>query len=178
MTDSPGLSVGSRAPDVTAPLVDPDGTVSEASLSTLYAERPVLLVFYTNDFTPDCIEEWCSFRDYDWFTTGETVRIVGVSKSRVSTHRRFIDHLSLSFPLYADTDLVIADAYDVVYRVFKLVKRAHRSCFLVDTDGIIRYRWLADHPIDPTRETPPVDEIHEAIVHELGEPDPKTFGFG
>lgn len=177
MTGSPGLSVGSRAPDVTAPLVASDGTVSEVSLSALFTNRPVLLVFYTNDFSPDCIKEWCSFRDYDWFATDETVQIVGVSKSRVSTHRKFIDYLDLSFPLYADTDLAIATAYNVVYRAFKLAKRPHRSCFLIDSDGRIRYRWLAEHPIDPTRDTPPVSEIHDAITRELGEPETETFGF-
>ncbi len=177
MTGTRGLTVGQEAPEFTAPLVTPSGAIEPTTLSALLDDRPVLLAFYTNDFTPDCISEWCAFRDYDWFATGEQVQVVGVSKSRPATHRRFIDHLGLSFPLYSDTDLSIAEAYDVRYRAFKVVPRAHRSCFLIDTDGVIRYRWLADDPIDPTRDTPPMAALHEAVVEHIGEPENETFGF-
>lgn len=60
-----GLPVGGDAPTVTGTLVGPDGDESEVPLSALYAEDPLLLCFYTADFSPDCIEEWCSFRDFD-----------------------------------------------------------------------------------------------------------------
>ncbi|USZ69266.1 redoxin domain-containing protein [Halorussus salilacus] len=176
MSDSRGLAVGERVPDVTETLVRPDGDRAEATLSELYDEKPVLLSFYTNDFSPDCIEEWCSFRDYDWFASGDDVRVVGVSKSRPYTHRKFIDYLDLNFPLYADTDLAISDAFGVTYRVFKVAARSRRSCFLVDTDGVVRYKWVGEHPLDPTRDTPPVADVHEAIVEEFGD-DPETFGF-
>lgn len=174
---SDGLSVGTRAPSVSAPLVRPDGETTTVPLESLYSDRPILLTFYTNDFSPDCIEEWCSFRDYEWFTPDTRVDIVGVSKSRISTHRKFIDRLDLSFPLYADTDLTMAEAFDVKYRVFKLIPRARRSCFLIDRDGIIRYKWLAEHRLDPTRDTPDLDELRSAIERELGTADPDTFGF-
>jgi peroxiredoxin len=59
-----GLNVGDPASDFTAPLVSPEDGVEEVSLGSLLADRPVLLCFYTNDFSPDCIDEWCSFRDY------------------------------------------------------------------------------------------------------------------
>lgn len=173
---SEGLSVGTQAPSVSATLVRPDDRVEPVALESLYADRPVLLVFYTNDFTPDCIEEWCSFRDYDWFATDQRVDVVGVSKSRPGTHRRFIDRLDLSFPLYADRDLAMADAFDVTYRVLKLFRRSRRSCFLIDTDGVVRYKWLAEHRIDPTRATPDMDELRSAIEAELGTVAADSFG--
>jgi peroxiredoxin len=171
-----GPEVGDSVPDFTAPLVTTEGDVAETSLDSLLADRPVLLCFYTNDFTPDCIEEWCSFRDYQWFSTSDQVQVVGISKSRASTHRRFIDYLDLTFPLFSDRDLSVAEAYDVKYRTFKLVPRSRRSCFLIDEDRTVRYRWIGDHPIDPTRDTPDVYEIHEAIREEFGEPEVETFG--
>lgn len=177
MSSSDGLDVGSVAPEFTAPLVRADGTTEDVALSTLLADRPVLLAFYTNDFSPDCVDEWCSFRDYDWFTSGEQVQVVGISKSRPYTHRRFIDHLDLNFPLYSDRDLAISAAYGVKYRLMKLLPRARRSCFLVDGEGVIRYKWVGEHPLDPSRDTPPVGEIHEAITDELGGPESETFGF-
>ncbi|WP_049971480.1 redoxin domain-containing protein [Haladaptatus cibarius] len=176
MSDSGDLSVGYVAPEFSAPLVTSNGEVTDTSLSSLLADGPVLLSFYMNDFTPDCIEEWCSFRDYDWFASGDHVQVVGISKSRPKTHRRFIDHLGLQFPLYTDENLEVADSFGVKYRTFKVVNRAKRSCFLIDQDRTIRYVWVGNHPIDPTIDTPPLSEIHEAIVDTFGS-EPETFGF-
>jgi peroxiredoxin len=177
MDDSSGVGVGEQVPDVSETLVSPDGDASETALSELLAEGPVLLTFYINDFSPDCIREWCAFRDYDWFTSNDAVQVVGASKSRPFTHRKFIDHLDLQFPLYADTDLSLASAFGVSYRAFKVVPRSRRSCFLLDTDGEVRYKWVGEHPLDPTRDQPPIGEIHEAIAEEFGGEGPETFGF-
>jgi peroxiredoxin len=175
-TDSSiGLVVGAEAPDFTAPLVRPDGDTEAVALSALLEDAPVLLAFYTNDFSPDCVTEWCSFRDDAWFDAGKHVQVVGVSRSRPYTHRRFMEYLDLPFPLYSDTDLAITEAYQIWYRLFKILPRARRSCFLVDQERRIRYRWVAQHPLDPTRETPSMREIRTAIENEL---NASEFEFG
>lgn len=176
MGSSNGLAVGETVPDLSETLVRPGGETAETSLSSLWADSPVLLSFYTNDFTPDCLSEWCSFRDYDWFNSTDDVQVVGVSKSGVPTHRWFLDFLDLNFPLYADTDLTLTKAFDVYYRAFKVAPRSRRSCFLLDTDGVVRYKWVGEHPVDPTRDQPPISEIHEVIVEEFGENESETFG--
>jgi peroxiredoxin len=168
MSNANGLSVGATAPDFSATLVRPEGDSPEVALSTLLDDGPVLLAFYTNDFSPDCIDEWCSFRDFDWFDTNEAVQVVGISKSKPYLHERFISYLDLTFPLYSDPDLDVAELYDVTYRTLKMFPRARRSCFLIDRERTIRYRWLAEHWLDPTRDTPPVGEINEAIVEQFG----------
>ena len=169
MSDSFGLDVGASAPDFSAPLTYPSGETEIVALSTLLAEQPVLLAFYTNDFSPDCVTEWCAFRDDRWFGSDGAVRVVGVSRSRPFTHRKFIDYLDLEFPLYSDSDLAITEAYRVKYRLFKLLPRSRRSCFLIDQQGRIRYKWIADHPLDATRDTPSMEEIHAAIDEQLGQ---------
>lgn len=163
MTGTFGLAVGTEAPDFTAPLVWPSGDSEPVYLSTLLTDGPVVLAFYTNDFSPDCIAEWCSFRDDAWFDPDEGVQVVGISTSRPYTHRKFINYLGLEFPLYSDTDLAIAETYGVRYRLFKLLPRARRSCFLIDDNQIIRYAWVGSHLIDVTRTAPPMDELHAAI---------------
>jgi peroxiredoxin Q/BCP len=170
------LDVGDHPPDVRADLVDVDGSVEATSLSALLDDGPALLCFYTMDFSPDCVKQWCAFRDFDWFTGGDDVSVVGVSRSGVRLHREFISKFDIGFPLYADTDLALSDAFGVTYRTLGLTKRSRRSCFLVDSSGEIRYRWLADHWLDPTRDIPPVAEIHEAVVDEYGS-EVETFGF-
>lgn len=170
MGDIEVVAEGARAPDFSATMVRHDGEAGTVTLSSLLADGPLLLTFYTNDFSPDCIREWCSFRDYGWFASDDRVRVVGVSRSKPSTHRRFIDYLDLPFPLISDPGLAIAEAYGVKYRTFKLFPRSRRSCFLLDRDRVVRYTWLAEHPLDPTRDTPDVREIHEAVTREFGPP--------
>lgn len=170
MGHSNGLDVGDTAPEFIAPLVQPDGTTEMTRLSTLLEDEPVLLCFYTNDFTPDCVGEWCSFRDYEWFDPDDgRVAVVGVSKSLPNTHEKFMNLFDLDFPLYSDPDLDVADGFDVKYRVFKVMPRSRRSCFLIDQDRTVRYRWLGQHPIDPTMDTPPVDDLSVEIEHSLTE---------
>jgi peroxiredoxin Q/BCP len=175
--DSP-IAVGETVPDVSATLVRPDAPDDETvALGDLVADCPVLLSFYTVDFSPDCIDEWCSFRDFDWFSSGDHVQVVGCSKSSAGLHRRFIDYLGLNFPLYADIGLDVADAFGVTYRALGITRRSRRSCFLIDEDLTVRYRWVGEHWLDPTRDTPPVHEIYEAVVEELDVLDTETFGF-
>lgn len=167
MEDDP-LAVGDVAPAVTAPLVSPDGSSEPVALSELLADGPVLLSFYTADFTPDCIEEWCSFRDFEWFSASNDVQVVGASRSGEGMHRRFINYLDLGFPLYSDGDLAIAEAFGVRYRAFGVTARSRRSCFLLDGDGVVRYRWLGDHWLDPTRSRPDVESMYAEISEVLG----------
>lgn len=48
---------------------------------------------------------------------------------------------------------------------------------LLDEDGVVRYRWVGEHPLDPTRDQPPMSEIHAAIAEEFDGDGPETFGF-
>ncbi|WP_232700796.1 redoxin domain-containing protein [Halobacterium wangiae] len=176
MSEDGALAEGERVPEVEVPLVAVDGDVEVTPLGDLYDDRPLLVVFYTNDFSPDCVNEWCSFRDYGWFASNDALRVVGASKSRESTHHRFIDYLDLEFPLYSDRDLELSDAFGVTYRAFRVFPRSKRSVFLVDSDGVVQYRWVGEHPLDPTRDQPPLDEIR-AAVEELSGDEPESFGF-
>jgi peroxiredoxin Q/BCP len=173
--DDETVGVGARAPEFAATLVPPEGEPSEVALSTLLDDGPVLLVFYTADFTPDCVEEWCSFRDFGWFAFDDDVQVVGISKSGPRLHERFIAYLDLEFPLFADPDLAVADRYGVTYRALGLSARARRSCFLIDADGTVTYRWLGEHWLDPTRAQPPLDDVRDALADLLGE-DPDADG--
>ncbi|SFR36095.1 peroxiredoxin family protein [Halogeometricum limi] len=172
-----GLSIGETVPDVRESLVREDGQTEETRLSELVAERPVLLNFYTMDFSPDCVSEWCEFRDFDWFASGDTVQVVGASKSGERMHRKFISRFDLGFPLFADADLRLAEAFGVRYKAFGISDRSRRSCFLVDEEMTVRYKWVGEHWLDPTRDTPSVGEIHDAIVEEFGPGETETFGF-
>ena len=175
MGDSGGLSVGSQAPEFTAPVVTPDGTVSETSLSSVLGDGAVLLVFQPTNFELGSFAERAAIGEYDWFTADDRLRVVGINRARPCTNREFADYLDVTYPFCSDRDLSIAKSYGVTYRAFGVAPRARRACFFVDCGGIVRYRWVGDRS-SSGRARPQVRDIYETVVDVLGRPEPETFG--
>jgi peroxiredoxin len=71
--------------------------------------------------------------------------IVAVAVTSVFAQQAFAKSLSVDFPLISDWNRTIAPAYGVQYDVWKGHEGlAKRSLFLIDRQGIIRYRWVSD----------------------------------
>lgn len=143
----PGMpAVGDIAPDFTATATD-GSTISLRGL----AGRMVVLYFYPKDDTPGCTREACSFRDRHAELTAAGITVLGVSPDDVDSHRKFTAKFSLGFPLLADTDHKIAEAYgawgerSMYGRKFMGVIR---STFLIDGTGRIAASWPKVKPDD------------------------------
>ncbi|WP_435180125.1 redoxin domain-containing protein [Halorussus sp. AFM4] len=175
MGDSDGPEVGSRAPEFTAPLAAPDGSVTEASLSSLVADGAVLLVFQPTDFDLETFAERRAVGKYDWFAADDRVRVVGVNRARPRTNREFVDYLGVTYPFCSDRDLSIARSYGVTYRAFGVAPRARRACFVVDDDRAVRYRWVADRAGSGGGH-PDLRDLYEVLTDVLGRPEPERFG--
>lgn len=118
-----------------APLVqgkDQDG--KEWKLSDVVGKKVVLLYFYPKDDTPGCTKEACGFRDRIADLKSQNVEVVGVSFDSAESHQKFISKYKLNFPLVADTDGTIADAYGVRMNGKNM---ARRTSFLIGLDGKI-----------------------------------------
>ncbi|MBD2081589.1 peroxiredoxin [Leptolyngbya sp. FACHB-17] len=102
------LNVGDTAPDFT--VKDTNGNTVKLSD---YAGRAVVLYFYPKDDTPGCTKEACSFRDNYTQYTSQGIPVFGVSMDDEASHQRFTEKYSLPFPLLADTNGAITQAYDV-----------------------------------------------------------------
>lgn len=129
------IEVGKAAPAFT--LEDQDGNTR--SLKD-YKGKKVLLYFYPKDDTPGCTTEACNFRDgYKDFKKNGLV-ILGVSKDSAQSHKKFAKKYDLPFPLLADVDTKVAQAYGV-WQKKKLYGREYmgmvRSSFLIDEKGKI-----------------------------------------
>jgi peroxiredoxin Q/BCP len=120
-----------------APLVegkDQDG--KDWKLSDDIGKKVVLLYFYPKDFTGGCTAEACGFRDSIGDLQGSNVKVIGVSFDSSDSHQKFIAKYSLPFPLIADTDGKIADAYGVRMPEKNM---AQRVSFLIGLDGKIAH---------------------------------------
>ena len=78
-----------------------------------FAGKKVVLYFYPKDDTPGCTAEACSFRDGHQALLDAGFVVVGVSPDPVKKHAKFADKYSLPFPLIADVERKVIDAYGV-----------------------------------------------------------------
>lgn len=129
----PHPAVGSTAPDFTLP----DDQGKPVSLSGLRG-RPVVLYFYPRDDTPGCTVEACAFRDdYAQYDEAGAV-ILGVSPDDPASHRKFKSKFDLPFPLLADVDHSVAEAYGAwgeKVRAGRTSMGILRTTFLIGADG-------------------------------------------
>jgi peroxiredoxin Q/BCP len=128
------LDLGQRAPDFAL-----DGSGGKVYRLSDYRGRWVILAFYPGDFTPVCTRQFCSYRDGADHLDDLDALVLGISPQSVSSHERFIAEHDLTVPLLADTDHATSRAYGVV-APGGLVRR---SIFIIDPDGVVRYRHVA-----------------------------------
>ena len=146
----------------TAPLVqgtDQDGNVWK--LSDEIGKKAVLLYFYPKDNTPGCTKEACGLRDRMGSLKTSGVDVIGVSFDSADSHKQFIAKFKLNFPLIADTDGQIADAYGARRAPDKSMAR--RVSFLIGLDGKIA------HVTDTPDASVHLSEM-QAAISKLGKP--------
>ncbi len=132
-----GPEVGDAAPDFTLPGVH-DGERRDYTLSEFRGQK-VVLAFYPGDFTPGCTRQMCSYRDHFDEFEGVEATLLGISPQDVDSHEKWIEKRNLPFPLLADTDKKVIEAYGVGAPVLGV----RRSVFIVDGEGIVRYKHVA-----------------------------------
>ena len=133
------IDVGDVAPDFSLPS-DTDGTVRLAD----YRGRTVVLYFYPKDLTSGCTVQACDLRDNLDRVEERDAVVLGVSPDPVEMHARFRARHDLNFPLLADEDHAVAEAYGV-WKEKTLYGRKHmgieRSTFIIGPDGVITHAW-------------------------------------
>jgi peroxiredoxin Q/BCP len=129
------LNVGDPAPDFT--LLDQSG--QQVTLSDLRG-RTLVLYFYPRADTPGCTTQACGVRDHAAAYEAAAATVIGISPDPVSAVARFAEKYSLRFPLLADEDHAVAEAYGVWGERSMYAKRywgVERSTFVIDPDGRI-----------------------------------------
>lgn len=130
------LKPGDKAPAFKG--VDQNGDV--ISLADFKGKK-VVLYFYPKDNTPGCTAQACNLRDNYQTLIKQGYQVIGVSGDSVKSHKKFEEKFDLPFPLIADEDKVILDAYGV-YGPKKFMGRSflgiHRTTFLIDEKGVIK----------------------------------------
>ena len=138
------LSTGDKAPAFS--LEDQHGNTVKLSS---FKGRRVLVFFYPKANTPGCTQQACGLRDLAG-QVGDTA-IVGISPDGSAAQKKFDDKYTLGFPLLADTEHAVAEAYGVWQEKAMYGKKYMgivRSAFLIDADGKIEQAWYKISPKD------------------------------
>ncbi len=117
--------------------------------------RNVILYFYPKDDTPGCTKEACNFRDdYSAYEKAGIV-ILGVSPDDVASHVKFKKKFQLQFPLLADDEHKVCNAYGV-WGPKKFMGKEYegvlRTTFLIDGEGMIKKVYENVRPAEHSTE--------------------------
>jgi glutaredoxin-dependent peroxiredoxin len=70
---------------------------------------------------------------------------VAIAVTATYSQMAFARHLGVDFPLLSDWSREVSRAYGAAYDVWKGHDGvAKRAVFLIDRDGVVRYRWVTD----------------------------------
>jgi peroxiredoxin Q/BCP len=140
------LNAGEAAPEFR--LSDQHGqTVSLAD----FRGRALLVYFYPKADTPGCTRQACSIRDAREQLRDLGLAVVGISPDQPARQQKFDAKYNLSFPLLADPDHRVAEAYGVWGEKTRYGKKSLgiiRSSFLIDAAGKIIQAWYGVKPED------------------------------
>lgn len=138
------LNPGDKAPAIS--LLDQHGNTVKLSS---FKGRKVLVYFYPKADTPGCTQQSCGLRDI-LGQIGDTA-VLGISPDKPAKQLKFDEKYGLGFPLLADEEHAVAEAFDV-WTEKSMYGRKYmgilRSAFLIDEKGKIAEAWYKVSPKD------------------------------
>ena len=105
-----------------------------------YQGLKVVVFFYPKASTPGCTAEACNLRDHYKELKDAGYVLLGVSADTEKKQKAFVDKFDFPFPLLADTEKAIIDAFGVWGRKKFMGKEydgIHRMTFILDKNGIV-----------------------------------------
>ena len=131
----------------TAPAFTMKNTKKEDISLSDFKGKPVLLAFYPGAFTGVCDTEMCKLKeDMEIFNNLNTT-VLGISVDSPWANGAFADKYNLNFELLSDLDRSVTKAYNLIFEGLGGIKRytcANRGVIIIDSEGIIQYRWIAE----------------------------------
>uniref|UniRef100_A0AB33IVQ0 thioredoxin-dependent peroxiredoxin n=2 Tax=unclassified Prevotella TaxID=2638335 RepID=A0AB33IVQ0_9BACT len=129
------MEVGNKAPEV----LGRDEKGNEIKLSDFKGQK-LVLYFYPKDSTSGCTTEACNLRDNYSELRKAGYAVVGVSVQDEKSHQKFIDKNELPFPLIADTEKTLNQAFGVWGEKSMYGRKyfgTFRTTFIINEEGIV-----------------------------------------
>jgi peroxiredoxin len=150
------IDVGAKAPDFA--LVNQDRET--VRLSDVLARGPVVLAFLPGAFSGTCTTEMCTFRDSSSDLNRTNAQVLGISTDTFFALKAWADQQHFNFPLLSDYNKDVIRQYDVVNPdMIGLKDIAKRAVFVIDRNGIVRYREV----LDDARNEPDYEKVRQTL---------------
>lgn len=133
--EKPIMTIGTKVPD----LLGLNEKGEEIRLSQ-YAGKKLVLYFYPKDSTSGCTTEACNLRDNYAELRRAGYEVVGVSVDSAASHQKFIAKHELPFPLIADTEKTLVEAFGVWGEKSMYGRKymgTFRTTFVINEEGIV-----------------------------------------
>jgi len=131
----------------TAPAFTMKNTKKEDISLSDFKGKPVVLAFYPGAFTGVCDTEMCKLKeDMEIFNDLNTT-VIGISVDSPWANGAFADKYNLNFELLSDLDRSVTKAYNLIFEGLGGIEGytcANRGIIIIDSEGIIQYRWIAE----------------------------------
>ncbi len=129
------LKIGDKAPNFSG--IDQNGSTVQLKD---FKGKKVVLFFYPKASTPGCTAEACDLQNNMERFVAQNYQVIGVSADSQKRQLNFAIKNNLQYPLIADEDKVIINAYGV-WGPKKFMGREfdgiHRTTFIINEDGFI-----------------------------------------
>lgn len=129
------IQKGDKAPQFEG--VDQNGNPIQSSD---YKGKKYVLFFYPKASTPGCTAEACDLRDNEDALKARGYEIIGVSADSVQRQKNFATKYDLNYPLIADEEKKIIQAFGVwgpKKFMGKEFDGIHRTTFIINEKGIV-----------------------------------------
>ena len=131
------MEIGDKIPEI----LGRDANGKEINASD-YLGKKFALYFYPKDNTPGCTSQACSLKEGYHDLQNAGLDVIGVSVDDEKSHQKFIAKYELPFPLIADTDKKLVEAFGV-WGEKKMYGRTYfgtyRTTFIIDEEGKVEH---------------------------------------
>ena len=152
------VEIGQAAPDFS--LYDTER--QKRSLSEFKGQN-VVLTFFPGAFTGVCSTVMCTLRDQVGQYNSLNAQIIGISVDPPFSQKVWIDQNNVTYPFLSDFNREAVNKYDVALPNLASMEgyvAAKRAVFVLDKEGIVRYKWVSDTPANELD----YDEVQKAVA--------------
>jgi peroxiredoxin len=137
------LDAGTEAPEFQLRST-PDQNLSLSELRG----RPVVLVFYPEDWSPVCSDQLALYQELMPEFERHDAQLVGISVDGIWCHLAFAKDRHLQFPLLPDFE-----PKGEISRLYGVYRdgdgTSERALFVIDRDGVIRWSYVSPVGVNP-----------------------------
>jgi peroxiredoxin len=150
-------NIGQEAPSFQLPDIE----MKSRSLEEFRGKK-LVIAFFPAAESPVCTTEMCALRDSLAALKSLGAQVVGISVDGPFANKIFTENRHLNFPILSDYKREVINKYGIVMANLGPLEgydAAKRSVFVLDENGIVKYKWVSDNPLVE----PNYDEIRSSL---------------